>query len=339
MTSKKIMEEIKKNLSGNMVTTNQIAEKFYKLIGVSASGSQINDLAIKLEKENGSSRHSSNCPCSTPKDKIEQLSVKSFVNAYSLIPLGNNQLSNMEKGFYFITTLDKNMFSENKNIFWNRLIKVSGLSENEFHKFREKFGHSKDRLEGNKIFFPSKKGLSRIDLSFGSGTDQNAMRDKGKEISIGMALHANYLGANIRKLVITSTQRTEQKQAKLMVPYLKRDDSTMYPSVRGWLHTDKQTDGNTYYEQWKKNIITESEFSNIAEKLALKHVKANKSDYKHVSDENGKVFDIGPNESGHSGNDRTCYNKSITILEGNGLHGNSKLYGEGGENAYHIVLK
>ena len=81
-SSRKIMEEIKRNLSGNMVTTNQIAEQFYKLMGVSAGGSQINDLAIKLERENGTSRHSSSVPCSAPRDKIEQLSCKCFEECY-----------------------------------------------------------------------------------------------------------------------------------------------------------------------------------------------------------------------------------------------------------------
>ena len=78
------MNEIKRNLSGtgqsSLVTTNQIAEQFYKLMGASVSPSQINDLAVKLERENGTSRQSSNVPCSAPRDKAEQLTSNCIYN-------------------------------------------------------------------------------------------------------------------------------------------------------------------------------------------------------------------------------------------------------------------
>ena len=105
-SSRKIMEEIKRNLNGNMVTTNQIAEQFYKLMGVSAGSSQINDLAIKLERENGTSRHSSSAPCSAPKDKVEQLSARCFEECYCGTPLSSKEKDDIKQGFYQMTKID-----------------------------------------------------------------------------------------------------------------------------------------------------------------------------------------------------------------------------------------
>ena len=99
-SSRKIMEEIKRSLSGNMVTTNQIAEQFYKLMGVSAGGSQINDLAIKLERENGTSRQSSNVPCSAPRDKIDQLSAKCLNDCYCCTQLSSTEKSAIAQGTF-----------------------------------------------------------------------------------------------------------------------------------------------------------------------------------------------------------------------------------------------
>ena len=105
-SSRKIMEEIKRNLSGNMVTTNQIAEQFYKLMGASVSPSQINDLAVKLERENNTCRHNGNCPCSAPRDKVEQLSAKCLNDCYCCVPLNSTEKSNLKTDFYKVTKLD-----------------------------------------------------------------------------------------------------------------------------------------------------------------------------------------------------------------------------------------
>ncbi|MGL4389137.1 MAG: hypothetical protein ACRCTJ_07080 [Brevinema sp.] len=73
---RKLMEKIKRNLSGQMVTTNQITEAFFKMMGDSYTSSQVQDLAIKLEKENGT------CPCAVLRNKIVQLSCKCFEECY-----------------------------------------------------------------------------------------------------------------------------------------------------------------------------------------------------------------------------------------------------------------
>ncbi|MGL4561700.1 MAG: hypothetical protein ACRCV0_05385 [Brevinema sp.] len=87
-----------------------------------------------------------------------------------------------------------------------------------------------------------------------------------------------------------------------------------------------------------KNIISEEAFKDIAYDLALKHVTENTSQYLHVGGD-GKVFDIGPNNSGHTSSDSNYFNQSIRLAEGKILETNTKLLGEGEEKAYHIVMK
>lgn len=336
--NKKLLGNIQKNLSDKMVTTNQIVIQFYKMTGNSASDSQINELRVQLEKENGVCRHASNVPCVISKDDITNLSCKCLEECYCKLKLPSNQISNIEKGWYIVSETDNSMFNQTPLLFWKKIIPLTGLSESEFHKIRDNFGYKKDKLEGNKIFIPSKKGLGNIKISFGKNAVSSSFKNENKEIISEMALHSNYLGANITKLVITSTSRDSVKQANLMIPYLTNIDSTMYPTVRGWLYKGKQEDGKTYYEQKKERIITESKFSDIAYELALKHVRNNMSAYGHVSSD-GKVFDIGPNSSSHSSKDINYFNDSLEILEGEVLNSSSKKYGEGGEKAYHIVVK
>ncbi|MGL4367203.1 MAG: hypothetical protein ACRCTQ_02820 [Brevinemataceae bacterium] len=60
--------------------------------------------------------------------------------------------------------------------------------------------------------------------------------------------------------------------------YLKDPEKKLYPTVRGWLYKDKQADGYTYYEQWKKESLQNVSLKILLKKLAYKHVIANKDD-------------------------------------------------------------
>ncbi|MGL5955342.1 MAG: hypothetical protein ACRC0X_01865 [Brevinema sp.] len=268
--------------------------------------------------------------------------------SYLKTPLSTAVLNDLKKGIYHVSSLDKILFALSKDLFWKRLIKVSELSPSEFHKIREKFGYNQNSLkEGQSIFIPLKRKLNNIEIKFGKNADPSSFNSSCKPLLKEMAVHANFLGANIKYLVITSTSRTPEKQAVLMINYLTDGyKEGMYQTTRNWLYIDKQKDGNTYYEQFQKGMITQLQFEQIVEELALKHIRANLNDYAHVSDSRN-VFDIGPNSSGHSRNDINCFNKTISLVEGKYLNPQTKLYGEGrrpnsdkgGEEAYHIVLR
>ncbi|MGL5955973.1 MAG: LysM peptidoglycan-binding domain-containing protein, partial [Brevinema sp.] len=118
---RKLMEEIKRNISDNIPTTNKIVETFFKLMKISVSNSQIQDLAIKLEKENGTCRVSANAPCSVPRDKLEQISAKCMEESYLKTPLSTAVLNDLKKGIYHVSSLDKTLFALSKDLFWKRL--------------------------------------------------------------------------------------------------------------------------------------------------------------------------------------------------------------------------
>lgn len=195
-----------------------------------------------------------------------------------------------------------------------------------------------DRLEHDRIFVATRDGLDGIILDFIDIADRVAMKDDAKQVAKELALHANYLGADISKIVVTSTQRTETRQAEVMVPYLTDTNNNLYRRVRDMIYEEEQEDGNTYYEQFKNGIITKDELKNIAYELSLEDIQANKTAYRHVR-EDEKTFDIGPKSSGHNTNDIACFNKSIEMAKGKTLDSSSLGYNQLGEKSYHIVLK
>ena len=339
MTSKKIMEEIKKNLSGNMVTTNQIAEKFYKLIGVSASGSQINDLAIKLEKENGSSRHSSNCPCSTPKDKIDQLSCKCFEECYCKTSLSSREQDDLKKGFYTVSLLDKVIFAINRDHFWKRLYKDSSdKSINE--EARKGVGLSMSSLEGNTIFVATTLGIRNITVQKTSDSTGSLSNDVIKKLKY-IGIYANYIkkSTDIKQIWVTSAERDANKQANLVYDsvYKATDKlaiNSMYKGSSGqYVETElkKGTDKNT--------IVTHLESGILNGLLTDTNLKPRYTGFNHVSNKS-KTIDIGAN----SGLDpaKSSFRESLRCFISKGIILDSRSIEEGlkGEkDCHHLVFK
>ncbi|MGL4561613.1 MAG: hypothetical protein ACRCV0_04915 [Brevinema sp.] len=366
-THRDLMDKVQRSCSNKIIKLETVATEILKQMGQSSpSSSQISDLAKKIADENR--LNGDPMRAYIMQDQIHKLSTRSIEKEMTILPVENSQLSNMKQGKYLVSSNELIIFKNNSDKFWERIIKVSGLSANEFHQIRSNFGYTKDKLEGSSIFTPSKSALDSINVSFEE--DQPSVNSNAILISKELALHANFLGASIKKIVITSTQRDVKKQAKLMVDYLIDPTKTLYPTVRKWLYNDQQDIVSvfnklweqkkistqkltthiqeavytknfkkaSYYELWQQNIISKEDFKKIAYDLALKHVTENTSHYLHVGNSK-KVFDIGPNSSGHNSSDSNYLNQSIKLAEGKILETNTKLLGEGGEKAYHIVIK
>ena len=329
-SSKKIMEEIKRNLNGNMVTTNQIAEQFYKIADMTVSTSQITNLAIMVEKENGSNRIGANVPSSAPRDKIDQLSAKSFDEAYSKMPSGNNQIKDIEKGIYHLSPMDKWISLTSPTLFWSKLIPMTGLGESEFHKIREAAGLSKV-LEGDKIFAPSKKGRNKISVKKDTGVDgdlSSVYVDRLQDIG----LYANYLAKSIviKEIVITSMSRTVQRQAEIVYA-----DAINYPDTN---HSDAM------YTQYTGKMARKFINDNTPKEQVLEKIKERIMQYpdgfKHVNN-GGKVIDIGAGTGRQTRN--TQFKESFIKFKKADKwisSTNSITWGDGGEtNAYHTVFR
>ncbi len=58
---------------------------------------QVQSLAIRLEKENGAFRCSTNAPCSVPRDKLEQIDCKCLEEIYSRTSLNSSEKSKVNR--------------------------------------------------------------------------------------------------------------------------------------------------------------------------------------------------------------------------------------------------
>ena len=329
MTSKKIMGEIKRHLNGNMVTTNQIAEAFYKLMGSehSVSGSQINDLAVKLERENGASRHSSNCPCSTPKDKIEQLSAKSLEECYCKTSLSSREQDNLKKGFYTISLLDKIVFAINRDYFWNRLIKASGFGASEFHNIREAANLRKDSLGKDKIFTPSKAGRDSIRVGY-SPNNLPQISSKAEERLKCIVLYYNAMYNNSQKeIVITSTGRSSEKQANLVY------NSVYYAMGKLASHSMYTGNAGRFTEQEIKKGTPEQDIKD----MLAKGIKEKRfTGFNHI-DAPDNTVDIGFGSNPNLKNSN--FESVLRLFKGRSFIRELLIPPEGGEKVcYHMVI-
>ncbi len=322
--SKKLMEEIKKGLSGTTITTNQIVEGFFKLMEHSPTSSQVNDLAKQLEKENGACRCSGNCPCVVLKDTIEQLSDKIFEETYLKIPLSSSDKTNLEKGFYKPTKLDKLIFSIDSKHFWSRLYQDSGDSDINTEA-RKGAGLTMDKLEGDKIFVATKLGISKFSLSFSSGI-KDTIPDEGKKRIKLLYLYCNHLGSNFSNIEITSTFRTSERQVEIMInDYFEKGIWGLYG----------------YSEQIYKDIMNDTSLT-----LEEKNKKAYDELLKNVNSQ--KNVDVSPGFPHCNPNicvvDTKTYDSNVdkaikdfrktgTLITSSSLH-----FGEKGEKANHIIL-
>ncbi|MGL5956320.1 MAG: hypothetical protein ACRC0X_06930, partial [Brevinema sp.] len=79
-------------------------------------------------------------------------------------------------------------------------------------------GLSMNSLESDKIFVATKLGIGQIPIGYSSISNPvRNVSDKGKLKAHVIALYTNYLGASINKLTITSTKRTLEQQAEIIV--------------------------------------------------------------------------------------------------------------------------
>ncbi|MGL5955252.1 MAG: hypothetical protein ACRC0X_01400, partial [Brevinema sp.] len=62
------------------------------------------------------------------RDKLEQISAKCMEESYLKTPLSTAVLNDLKKGIYHVSSLDNNMFHMSPSIFWERIVKASGMN-------------------------------------------------------------------------------------------------------------------------------------------------------------------------------------------------------------------
>ena len=281
----------------------------------------------------------SNAPCSAPRDKIEQLSAKSFETCYFGTKVNSNQLKDIEKGSYKVTILDKIMFTINKDHFWNRLYKDSSdKSINE--EARKGVGLSMTSLESDRIFVATKLGLDKISvnkISSTRGSISNSIINKIKYI----AIYANYIKSSndIKQVWVTSAERDAQEQANLVYDsvFMAKDQlaiNSMYKGLAGHYVENALTQGIS-----KEVILDHLETGILNGQLSDISLKPRYIGFNHISNIN-KTVDIGANNGLDPA--KSSFRESLRCFIKKGIILDSRSIEEGNrgeKDCHHLVFK
>lgn len=198
-----------------------------------------------------------------------------------------------EHGRYTLTSYDKIILNINPDIFWEKLYQYD--NDKEINKTAYKaFGLKYDlSIFEDAVFAATETGLKRIDINYHySISYRNISREAFHKVKV-IALYANFQGADITQLKISSTGRSREEQANQMVAYLILPNSRMYPSTREKLAFDR--------ENYHNGSISLTKFKEIAFEKALEDVNKNPHFYGHLKEnlekQGNNVFDTGPGKS------------------------------------------
>ncbi|MGL5956389.1 MAG: hypothetical protein ACRC0X_07305, partial [Brevinema sp.] len=267
---------------------------------------------------------------------LENTENKKYINT----KFNSFQLDNLKKGMYFLTQEDVSAIQKSSEIFWQYI--ANNLPISQVLSIREAAGKNKDEVYnktvGDKIFIPSHIGLESIKIIYSkhSSPKENIYDDGKRKVQV-IGLFANFLGANLHSLTITSTSRTPEEQADIMVKkIINFPNGKNYPTVRDRI--------KKYYLEYQQNKVSEKEYKDYIYIESLKHIEESPSGYRHINKNHKYVFDIGVFESnnylGMSSIDITKMTQSFQLFESRSFISPKSLYYEEtkDEQAYHFVI-
>ncbi|MGL4388080.1 MAG: hypothetical protein ACRCTJ_01630 [Brevinema sp.] len=213
-THRDLIDKVQRSWSKKVVSLGEISEKILKEMGQSSpSSSQISDLTKKIVDENR--LNGDPAKVYIWKDQLGKLSTKILNELYTKRELTSDQKRDLEKGFYKVFEFDKFMFKINKDLFWNRFYQDSNDKRiNE--EARQAVGLSMDRLEDDKIFVVTKKGVDTIKVAY-KYTDMDHISSEAEDRLKVIVMYFNYKCHKTQNnIVITDTKRTAKEQAKIV---------------------------------------------------------------------------------------------------------------------------
>lgn len=145
-------------------------------------------------------------------------------------------------------------------------------------------------------------------------------------------IFAKFLGANIEKAFISSTLRSAEKQADIMISdYFSNPYNTFYPNSRA-----------LYFQELNHNILRPMGVREQAAKEKLvEYIKKNFTSFPHVKENagNNEVFDVASNGSEITGRNADLLNLSMEMFKANGFISSKSLpYTLSGDKAFHFVI-
>ncbi|MGL4560758.1 MAG: hypothetical protein ACRCV0_00515 [Brevinema sp.] len=254
----------------------------------------------------------------------------------------------MDKGYYTITDDDRKtlMFFNDSflgSTLMQRIYKHIGSSNASItREARKACGYSdavlhSDEISKKRVFVVTQKALDGVKWEYSkySKPKENVSGNSQNRAKI-VALFANFLGANIKKLVCTSTTRTIKEQADIIAGVILEYPNSLkpYKRVRSLIKED-------ILPNFLNNEISKDEFYNKVYEKAIGDISSHTHLYYHV-ESIGDTFDIGPEESKIDGGSKTFMNNSMDQIRKTGFidRDQSFLLKEfDGENAFHFVIK
>ena len=162
-----------------------------------------------------------------------------YINEYINRKFNSDQNNNLKKGFYILNNDDMFMIRSNLDSFWSFIANNSGLGSGIFDIISA-VGLTKDGVKskqaGDKIFIPSRLGLGNITEKYIDSTDSIVNPIPRLDLKYIQKLkiimcYANFLGGDIASFSITSTRRTIEQQADIMIrDYFSKNKRGLYGS-------------------------------------------------------------------------------------------------------------
>lgn len=329
--------------SRKIIHIRTVITEFLKTVGINLSDIDTSRLIKQLADTWRLNYRSENDNIYIPSSVVDKADISPFLSLYCGQTLSISQQQELEHGRYTLTSYDKIILSINPDIFWEKLYQYDD-NDKEINKTAYKaFGLKYDLSTfEDAVFAATETGLKRIDINYHHSISyRNISREAFHKVKV-IALYANFQGADITQLKISSTGRSREEQANQMVAYLILPNSRMYPSTREKLAFDR--------ENYHNGSISLTKFKEIAFEKALEDVNKNPHFYGHLKEnlekQGNNVFDIGPGKSNLSPSQINIFNTAMDEARKSGyISRNSKLYGEGasensedGEKAFHFVI-
>ncbi|MGL4367228.1 MAG: hypothetical protein ACRCTQ_02950, partial [Brevinemataceae bacterium] len=200
--------------------------------------------------------------------------------------------------------------------------------------------HSNE-LSKKRVFVVTEKALrGEIDISYRPDCPTcnvkkipHVLKEEHFEAVKIIILFANFLGATIKKGTISSTKRTIEEQADIIInDYIKKGNKNSYAPTQ-----------EKYYNTLNKALKTSESLIVSEEKAKLtvvKYIKSKKSEFYHIEDNftgSHIAFDIAPNSIGSS--NISYMQTAFSIFRPKLINKESINYQEKGDNAFHFVFR
>ena len=173
----------------------------------------------------------------------------------------SQEASNLQNGYFMLDEFAQCVFSVSPSKFWERFSKVISISK--LKEIRSAVGYTMDKfhndeLRSHKLFVPSDQGINSISVEYKSN-DLTKISGTAEERLKCIVLYYNAMYNNSqKKIIITSTKRTPEDQAKEVYDSVKgnsgKAQGSMYQGYSG-MFTEQELKKGTPEQTIKDMLV------------------------------------------------------------------------------------